>query len=596
MQLTKLPTELQKLLLCNTSLESIVALNQSCSFYREFFRETDDSVVRQKVQERIPWMELGQPGTGLATWLDAARLIVSRCKSFLEKPEKWLDSDEYALHQEAIKRNTNITYVDSVKIEDLPTSFKPMFTDTIYTPVGGLSGKYMDELESLTEWGDGVIRTVDVTTRKPVKNLPEPPKPTRWSGQIDSMDDDYDDESSVIMPISGVLLVNDKGGTLRALQENERWYLVELPEEGELYLLDKQLVEYEEEKSNSRTRHNFDVDEQEFVKCYLDSEYTFVHLLPGSTGVIVFEFGEQNELEVYFDDVGGNRGRILLTELTGNLEEYEEFFDESRNHGYDNDQGTRGTPRQLVVTYGGMLYLHLRTHVLIPLWVDFADVCEFPKRSLCYENASTVAVGGLRQDFKTLLLTPEPREMPVEQTYGIVRSPVGQWAMGTASCGRIVVNLSTQKSYVIRAAEEPKGEPFVFVGLNEAGDRPVFYRCTMKHRLSHMRKQMESDLFSFGLGGGFGGFGMPPGFPPNQRGDDGDLSDEFDTGYGYNGPEEDAHGKTTRAYLCYRDYTHAALDRCEPLFHTMVRPDTNDQNLKATSKSLVLSRLPGRVR
>lgn len=103
----------------------------------------DESLVRPKVLQRVPWMEL-VPEVGMGSWMDCARLIVARRRSLTKEPDKWWRFNErqatenYCLHE--LMRNTDIGYLPAENIDGgtLPDTFEPLFE----SEMAHVQGKY----------------------------------------------------------------------------------------------------------------------------------------------------------------------------------------------------------------------------------------------------------------------------------------------------------------------------------------------------------------------------------------------------------------------------------------------------------------------
>ncbi|KAG5360902.1 hypothetical protein CJU89_3997 [Yarrowia sp. B02] len=145
--------EICRLIVLHASLDSMVALSQTSRNMSAILSSDDTSIVRQKVLERVPWMELA-PEVGLRSWMDCARLIVARRRSFKEEPEKWWSYNDknpslnYTMDE--LKAHTDITYVEQENIDGraLPESFKPLFGSALSPFKGKLfsspGGKALD--------------------------------------------------------------------------------------------------------------------------------------------------------------------------------------------------------------------------------------------------------------------------------------------------------------------------------------------------------------------------------------------------------------------------------------------------------------------
>lgn len=468
MTLVHLPREILALIVWNLALEDVVALFHTNALFRGIISDFD---TKEKVLERVPWMEIGQIGTDLESWLDAAMMIVGWKKSFVSESIKWIPKEKYAENLEKIIKNTDIAYVTAVECENLPTTFTPMFKAEMPTSCGALEGKYMEELVGETR----KTRFVDMTSMQTSETHPDPAQKSKtWSGWYEGC---FSEDGNVTsrVPFSDLWVINKGGKEFVTTQTSERWILVRIEQNVGFYaqyLLDKSTVTDDTLYFNSETG--------DYARVYEDSEYTCIHLLPGSVGTIRFLFDE-DDLFVSYDDVAGDKGEVFLLQLPTDCERYVEIFNDAHpDYAEEEAMGYRGSARQLVVTYGGVLYLHLRESVLIPLWVDLQDV---PEHGVAtppfYDEPVKVAVGGLRKDIKSLLLDPEEEDESEHQAYGIVRSEDKRWAMQILSCGHIVVDLATQRSYITRPTSEWDGGEFNFVGVDKGTDLPVFYRVRM---------------------------------------------------------------------------------------------------------------------
>lgn len=71
-------------------------------------------------------MEIQQPGSGIDSWLAAARSMVLRAKSMKNEPQKWcFASSIYEANISGMLNNTSVEYLDPVDCEGtlLPPSF-----------------------------------------------------------------------------------------------------------------------------------------------------------------------------------------------------------------------------------------------------------------------------------------------------------------------------------------------------------------------------------------------------------------------------------------------------------------------------------------
>lgn len=76
------PADIRCSILDHLPLEGCISLAESCRSWNELFRSADDSLVRTKVLQRVPWftLEEGEGEGKLNTWAKAARVIASRSR------------------------------------------------------------------------------------------------------------------------------------------------------------------------------------------------------------------------------------------------------------------------------------------------------------------------------------------------------------------------------------------------------------------------------------------------------------------------------------------------------------------------------------
>lgn len=119
-----------------SNLETCLALSQSCSTYRKLWESLDKTLVREKVQKRVPWFEINEGSTGLTNWDQCARVLVSRTKKALSEKEDLVEREGRIL-MKSVEMTTcaNVTVpirVDSVDVTfdpELRMNMKPMFPD-----------------------------------------------------------------------------------------------------------------------------------------------------------------------------------------------------------------------------------------------------------------------------------------------------------------------------------------------------------------------------------------------------------------------------------------------------------------------------------
>lgn len=133
--LDSVPVELKLQILQLSNLETCVALSESCDTYRRLWRSLDKGLVREKVLRRVPWFQLNEGSTGVTTWDQCARLLVTRTRKSLEETDGWrlIKSTQSFLTENLVSHHrigpTNVTFSP-----DARKKMNPMFAnEIIYT-------------------------------------------------------------------------------------------------------------------------------------------------------------------------------------------------------------------------------------------------------------------------------------------------------------------------------------------------------------------------------------------------------------------------------------------------------------------------------
>lgn len=453
-----LPPEVACLILFHLDLDELIALKHTSQLYLRLVCGLDDQYIKPLVQKRVPWMEIGQPGTGLYTWMDAATRIVVRHKLLMNEPTTWINTERYSPRLRHVIGNTDINFVEPVMIKESLPDCKPMFNEKIYTYVGDLTGTHMQSRSGFT----------DLTTFTKTKTHPNPPKKDTWSGLLFSKY--HGSRSYVTMPMSGLWVFNADKLAFQVTQETSEWILVDIRDEK--YTLHTCVLDKSKAKGTVLIfgiRKSF---RETICKDYkYSSDSVMVHFLPGKLGAIVFDKVQKGMVVVSYDDFGRSGDEVALVKLHMD-------FDEMRIY---KGQEISDSPRQLVVTYGGVLYLHFQGYMLLPLWLELGSRDDYPKQKgyedyekYSPDSGSVISLGGTRQQLKSILLIPKPKDKDYRTNYGLARSDDGRWVSQVVSSGCIVADLATGKTFVVH---DYYFCAFMFVGINEAGDRPVFYSC-----------------------------------------------------------------------------------------------------------------------
>lgn len=94
----------------------MLALSQASHSLRSYATCEDDTLVKDKVLERVPWMVTDEDAE-LVSWLDCARLTVARRASRLNHPEQWqtmTTDDSYKEIMARLYKNVDVADVRAV--------------------------------------------------------------------------------------------------------------------------------------------------------------------------------------------------------------------------------------------------------------------------------------------------------------------------------------------------------------------------------------------------------------------------------------------------------------------------------------------------
>ncbi|KAG5358605.1 hypothetical protein CJU89_5228 [Yarrowia sp. B02] len=332
-----------------------------------------------------------------------------------------------------LSSNTKIVYepVNDVSGKTLPETFTPLFeTDQFFQTLGELRGKYI----KVSNW---FLDAVNFTwfDKMPV----EDPKDS-W--QI------YDYslvalENEMKCPLSDITVTSTE--MFQIVQENDRWLLVRRHIGGGRYFVEKKLavdgkLVFEHEKAfylpGSGSQSIFE---------------PYVQLLPNSQGAFMLEFPERGQAQFGYLDLEKRAGLVVLANFPAQSVDY--FF-----WGY-NRKVTRG--RDFVIPYKGTLWLNYQERVLIPLWADLSGdpTCGVP------DNRKSVIIRSSKS----------PNSLSGNSSYRLIRSVNKRWVSYVWSRGRIVCDLDTSTTYIVRDRGWKMYPGASFVELSEDGNTPIFY-------------------------------------------------------------------------------------------------------------------------
>lgn len=90
----KLTPETKLQLFALVDLETCLPLSQTCRSFHDLWKSLDESLVRQKVLQRVSWLNLNESVIKLNSWNTCAKVIVSRTKTSLSTTSEWRVIDD----------------------------------------------------------------------------------------------------------------------------------------------------------------------------------------------------------------------------------------------------------------------------------------------------------------------------------------------------------------------------------------------------------------------------------------------------------------------------------------------------------------------
>lgn len=481
----RLPTEILLKILDLLELSDLLAYSDTCRTFQADLRSIDTPYVRNRVQKRVPWMDIGSGE--LQSWREAARLVLSRADSLMRpRNDKWTMFVHSAFHHYRPYHKTE--YVECVDLSGpLPEDFQPMF-ETSHFRLPCFHQAHMDgsklhfnkrqfDLKTFTcseaapEPAEEPSPKKRKVGRPPLKpKHPPPPEPPC--------------ELQIECPSGLKVNTIHLDSKIRCLGENERvlWLLELCPDPRARkqrplpfrvqYLVDK--------PSCGRTADGktllFDRNHESTLLVPHDSNNDNI-LLSGNAGLIGFTSEIQTSsdlLVMYYDPSPKNRFVRQLMSVSC-------FF--------------HGQKELDIVVRDGLLYFY-KGDVLTPLWVDleyhqlgyriseplFAKLGLEDLRSDDYVQKHgpmkvTKAACGVRPEMTAMrLVAREVEEGGRFPRRKLHYSNGGRYVASHLSAGRVVADLNTGTTYIVKdEGDNNKCMNFIFVGVSK-DEKPVFYR------------------------------------------------------------------------------------------------------------------------
>lgn len=405
-----------------------------------------------------------EKSSDMTSWITCARVAVAKRRSQLTEPEKWTFVDDKMTPnswEKIVRTPADFQYL-SVKYLDfgtLPESFEPLFeTQTFWQPNGYIKGKYMSVQRDI----------IDATNFNWFEEMPlKTPKADCWHNYVEAGED-----GRLRSPVvQGLIYLGAKGYAL--VQETPRWLL--FMKESE----DKSLLVFrfrEKLVSGGLVKQSDNIFELTLSQSPPVNK-CLVQFLPNQQGAFLLQ---QSHYQV--EDARSDLFYIDLSHLTEDTGPKLVATFPAGITNYRMNSSVRflrrrhidlTTPRDFLLFYEGTLWLNYRECGLIPLWIDLSgDLCGYIK------------------NLKPLQLLPRQYEPNIQfgDTYRLYHSADKRWVTHVDSYARIVCDLKTGKTYIVRDRGWRMRVGATFVGLDDTKETPQFYGYTQRFlaNLNHL--------------------------------------------------------------------------------------------------------------
>ncbi|KAG5356272.1 hypothetical protein CJU89_5999 [Yarrowia sp. B02] len=507
----RLPTEILLKILDLLELSDLIAYSDTCKTFRTDLQSIDTPYVRNRVQKRVPWMQVGQAGSNLLSWKDAARLVLSRSESMLTlRNDKWtvFVHSEFSHHRPYHQTE----YVEPVDLGGpLPGDFEPLFAKSQFKLPCAVQGEVQGQTLHFNrrEFNLKTFVSSPAAPEEPQEPKPKKRKPGRPVSKPPPQPVEPPFDKLITCPSGLKVSTEHENSTIRCLGENERvvwlWELRPDPRQRKQRLSPLRMQYLVDKPSCCRSSDGstllFDRNHDSALLVPHDSDIDNV-LLSGNAGLIGFTREVQTSSDVrvlYYDPDPKNRFvRQIASVVCKQARDLE------------------------VLAFQGVLYIY-KGDVLTPLWADleyhpvglriseplFAKLGFEDLRSDEYVQQNgpmkiTKVATGVKPDMRAMNLV----QRVVEEVGGgrlrqkkLHVSEDGRFVASHLSGGRIVADISSGTTYIVKDAGDDEGnQNFVFVGRQ--ADRPVFFRWKRDFGLGfleNLEKIQKKDSTSFYL-------------------------------------------------------------------------------------------------
>lgn len=487
--------EIQEKLFARCDVEELVALRQTCKSFFTTLNALDESLVKRKVLQRVPWFSVNDTDAGNDTWNKCALLCAKRSAQACKRGDKkWkLMAD---LHVAMVSKPsivsvdaTDITNYSDNKGKEVLNSCSAIFEDAEYLIPSG--NGVVDGLKIKTTGIELDLKTLQASTStyKPAKTRAFGPGASRRA-------------LSVCSPSGLILKSADKEQRVTCVAENDNLLHIRMQNVFDQDR-DEDKVDFEEsdmewlihKHSCKRDRSgNLIIDEDKSVPFLPQGSHgkTFIKLLPGSAGALVTKYVDTAYSFTYLGYVEPTKQmrHIVICYLPRmRPSEGYNYFDVSID---------------AFVSYNGYFYLYYEGRFL-QLWVDLGKhrLLEWDARNLLYghsdlpQKIDTQSLTACRVGFPTMgtIMTTQP----YHERHAIVRGKkehgMDRYVTIDQRHGQAVIDLLTGKMHMCEYDHEKDlvlpllsdQKKVVFASISEM----VFGR--LEKRLVQLQKKGQAD-------------------------------------------------------------------------------------------------------
>lgn len=448
-RLPLLPDLVVKKICSHVNLDACLALADTSIVFRRLIRKADASLVRTKVQLRIPWASLAPSESNYTSWFDFARVVISRAKKMRSGSTSW----KRVKSLDSIPRS-ELKFVDPVDAQGR-VEFKPLFDGAFLMPhITQRDGPSLVHLQGNKIFTDHV--SVELETFK-VKQ-----------GVINTKETHLPQKSALFTPRGTKIFINDDDTAIQFVDENNR--LLWVKDGADDVFVNKScapkngdgIIMYDRRDASNQVH---------------DLTGGCGKLLKGSGGVIGIKSTPDEHHVCYFPVMAGrNRYVFCLASFSGNGVRDEVFKTLD------------------IVIYNGMLHINL-FNTMVPFWTDLKH--QRSRHKQMGEDEVILVPAGFSKTMKAFRLADNSRQTLAKTRHlehSTLRSRCGRFVSASLSRGRVVGDLLTGTSFCVNDDSQDRPN-FVFPYLR--GQTPAFIRWERSTGISFFN-QLSSDLATRG--------------------------------------------------------------------------------------------------